>query len=160
MVNKKFFLGILVMVLVFGMTVVGNLEAQTDNGGELIITDIPAKYNGKYAHITFIIEDRELMDLSSSEDGSKLKTYPIIDGKVIFPLWDSDDGVKFERYSGNDTVAVIIEIVEKEKYDDRKQKLLETFSFSESKNFIIPINDRVKFSNGNATKSYKNRSKR
>ena len=30
MVNKRSWLGILVMVLVFGMTVVGNLEAQTD----------------------------------------------------------------------------------------------------------------------------------
>ena len=30
MVNKKSWLGILVIVLVFGMTVVGNLEAQTD----------------------------------------------------------------------------------------------------------------------------------
>jgi len=46
MVNKKFWLGILVMVLLFGMTVVGNLKAQTGNGQETLysIGDIgPAK---------------------------------------------------------------------------------------------------------------------
>jgi len=46
MVNKRFYLGILVMTLVFGMTVLGNLEAQTGNSQETLysIGDIgPAK---------------------------------------------------------------------------------------------------------------------
>jgi hypothetical protein len=49
MVNKKIWLGILAMVLAFG-TVVVKAEAQSNRGGEFILTNIPSRYDGR---ITF-----------------------------------------------------------------------------------------------------------
>jgi hypothetical protein len=160
MVNKKLGLGILVIGLVFGMTVVGNLEAQTDNGGEFILTDIPAKYNGKYA-ILIGGNDSGRMSISSGDGTNEgaTKTFPIIDGKVIFPLWviDVNKGRYFERYSGNDTCFIKIVILQKE---DIRSRQLETVNFDRTnKNLFSPItDDRIKFSNGSATGSYKNKS--
>jgi len=46
MVNKKFFLGMLVIALVFGMTVIGCDNGGDGGGGELVIKDVPTdKYN-------------------------------------------------------------------------------------------------------------------
>jgi hypothetical protein len=158
MVNKKFYLGILVMVLVFGMTVVGNLEAQTENGGEFILTDLPAKYNGKY--VLFIPSGNSNVMLSITGEGA-VKTFPIIDGKVIIPLWfSSDRGRNFERYYGNDTFAIFIVIYEKEDFQDINNKILERFEFNLAKKFggLVDNSNSVQFSNGSATRSYKNRS--
>jgi len=155
MVNKKFRLGILVMALVFGMTVVGNLEAQTENGGEFILTDLPAKYNGKYALLTGGSSYEAQIVIQTTDELMSKKSFPIIDGKVILPLWvQIRDGreIKLVRYSGNDTFGLFINIIEKE---DVNSKVLETVSFGSHND-----KNRIKFSNGSATGSYKNKSKK
>ena len=164
MVNRKIGLGILVMVLVFGMTVVGNIEAQTDNGGEFILIDIPAKYNGKYAILlgASSVENQTLSLFGCDGSLERLKkSFPIIDGKVIIPFWvatrDNKGEGKLERYSGNDTLAIVIDIIEKE---DVNSKVLETVMFNRSnKKLFSPItSERIIFSNGSATGSYNNKS--
>jgi hypothetical protein len=171
MVNKKNWLGILVIALVFGMTVVGNLEAQTDNGGEFILTDLPAKYNGKFAVLNHVVSEDNAdlfycMTTSSfyiATLDEKLHSFivPIIGGKAIFPLWvliyDGTEGGKLEKYSGNDYLAIFINIIEKK---DVNSKILEKIEFNKSEKLILVKNDRIKFSNGIATGSYKNKSKR
>jgi hypothetical protein len=165
MVNKKSYLGILVMVmvLVFGMTVVGNLGAQTENGGEFILTDLPAKYNGKYAVLIWAQStiQGEGGWLTSNETGSmsERKSFPIIGGKVIIPLWFATLGERnipiVERYSGNSTFAIYISIIEKE---DVNSKILEKIEFKGGKNLLDSKTNYVQFSNGSATRSYKNKS--
>ena len=155
MVNKNFYLGILVMVLVFGMTVVGNIEAQTENSGEFILTDIPAKYNGKYAVLTSLDVNSKVF-LTTSESSAEVKTFPIIGGKVIIPLLDYNRN--FERYSGNDTLVIFIYIYEKENTKDRNNKILEKIEFYGGKTMFDSKTNYVQFSNGSATRSYKDKS--
>jgi hypothetical protein len=140
------------------MTVVGNLEAQTDSGGEFILTDIPAKYNGKYAWFYAMGTDNPIFifttdDINTAREG---KSYPIINGKVIFPLWFVPNGSNvLERYSGNDTFSIYISIFEKE---ERNSKLLEKIEFTGGKNVLDSKSNRVPFSNGSLTRSYKDKS--
>jgi len=161
MVNRKLGLGILVMVLVFGMTVVGNLEAQTENGGEFILTDLPAKYNGKY--VSFGASGNTVKLTTISEIGEEMTLFPIINGKVIIPLWVYSTQRNFERYSGNDTFAIKIYIFEKEDIKDintNTNKLLEAFEFDRDIKFggSVVHSRVVQFSNGSATRSYKDKS--
>jgi len=169
MKNKKFGLGILVMILVFGMAVVGNLEAQEENGGEFILTDLPKKYNGKYAYLmsshTYYDDGEYNLTFSSYEDLRNPQYSPIIDGKVVLPLWVTKTGTNgnqvFERYSGNNNkVIVMIFIVNYEKpYTGSGGEPLEVVVFSQSSFGPIPTkDDTITFSNGKATRSYKQRS--
>jgi hypothetical protein len=169
MVNKKFYLGILAMVLVFGMTVVGNLEAQTDNGGEFILTDIPAKYNGKYAVFPYPRkrDSGQQILLASNNENPSPKLFRIEDGKVIIPLWvvtETGGKITFERYSGNDLFSINIFICEEapnSNFPDlftKENKVLETVTFDVA-NSIFGKNNFVQFSNGSATRSYNDKSK-
>jgi hypothetical protein len=169
MVNRKSYLGILVMVLVFGMTVVGNLEAQTDNGGEFILTDIPAKYNGKYAVFPYPRQrdSGQQILLANNNENVSPKLYRIEDGKVIIPLWVvtyAEGKYIFERYSGNNLFSINIYICEEAPnsnfpdYFTKENKVLETVTFDVS-NSIFGKNNFVQFSNGSATRSYKDKSK-
>ena len=158
MVNKKFYLGILAMVLVFGMTVVGNLEAQTDNGGEFILTDIPAKYNGKYAVFVYARkrDSGQQFLLASNNENISQKLYRIEDGKVIIPLWvvtEAGGKLIFERYSGNDLFSINIFICEEapnpnpnfpDYFTKEKNKVLETVTFDVA-NSIFGKNNFVQF---------------
>jgi len=163
MVNKKLLLGILVMTLVFGMTVVGNLEAQSNSGGIFTLTDIPARYNGKY--VLLVAEPYENFPLALLGASSiyPLKLPRIINGKVIIPLWYTRDynncgdfpfkldPKKFERYSGNHSnVTIDIEI-----YDDEKlEEVLAYICFTQERMKDGRWRDyRIKFSNGNVTRS-------
>jgi formylglycine-generating enzyme required for sulfatase activity len=163
MVNKKFWLGILVIVLVFGMTVVGNLEAQSNSGGEFTLTNIPAKYNGKYAYIQseddnpFVVIGAENINSTSG----RIVSSKITDGKVIIPLWITFDGKKFERYSGNHSVQILFIEIYDSPYDaGTGRDPLETIIFADlrDEDFKDKRNNSVKFTNGKATKSYNDRS--
>jgi hypothetical protein len=157
MVNKKFYLGILVMALVFGMTVVGNLEAQSNSGGTFTLTDIPAKYNGKYVLLSAEPDENFPLLLVGASSIYPLKLPRIINGKVIIPLWYTRDGncgdfpfkldpKKFERYSGNHSkVFIIISIHD----DEKSEEELASIWFSEDRRY----DNRIKFSNGNVTRS-------
>ena len=151
MVNKNFWLGIFAMVLVFGMTVV-KVEAQSNNGGEFILTDIPAKYNGKYAVLMGGSDGSIELYGCDKMDIEKPSASCINDGKVILPLWRKIYG-KFERYFGNHSVDVCILIYEKDDVVNDSGLLERVYFVSLGKQ-----RDRVIFSNGSAIRSYNNRS--
>jgi hypothetical protein len=164
--NKKFWLGILVMtiVLLLGMTVVG-VEAQSNNGGEFTLINIPSKYNGKYAFLYG--DDGEAILLLGGASINPLKPSRIIDGKVILPMWFSRDGKRYARYSGNhanfDITIVIMEsdtaIVDLDE-GPWEEDIIDTINFTETRarNSSREIDKRVKFSNGNVTKSWNDKS--
>jgi len=158
MVNKKCWLGILAIVLVFGMAVI-EVEAQSNKGGEFTLTNIPTEYNNKYAFIEEYDEDdielRGFESIDLKHDTFKLSR--INNGKVTLPMWISRDEKIVSRYSGNHTVGIEIFI-----YDDDVIGGMATdiIRFSEYKmgNRLL-VDNRVSFSNGNATKSYNDKDK-
>jgi len=157
MINKKILTGILVMALVFGMTVVV-VEAQSNRGGEFILTNIPGRYDGKY--VTFQAEDEDgEFGVVGGDSIDPQKRSQIIDGKVIIPLWITRDGKKFERYSGNHSLDVRIEIHNSPVDDDSKYLELVLFMYASPANRLYVGNCKVNFSNGSVTKSYNDRNR-
>jgi hypothetical protein len=150
MVNKKTWLGILAVVLVFEMTVVG-CEAQS-NVGKFTLTNIPEKYNGKYVLLAatnkedsfmFALFGGENIDIDPlNPQKQPLKLSLIKSGSVILPMWIMNLNGEFEKYSGNDTADVEITIFEEE----------------DGGNNLEDIYFTVTFSNGGAKKSYNDRS--
>jgi hypothetical protein len=160
MVNKKFWLGILVMVLVFGMSVVG-VEAQSNKGGEFTLTNIPGKYDGKYVFLE-AEEDSEYMSAFRLIGGDSIeppKAFRIIDGKVIIPLWITRDGEKLERYSGNHQLRVDVAISDSPEYNNSTTLETVYFMYASPANRKYVGDCRVNFTNGSATKSYNDRNK-
>jgi hypothetical protein len=109
MANKKSWLGMLVLVLAFGMTVVGCDNGSTDNNGgniegTLVLTDIPATYNGKYAY--FQAQNSSVMLLGCQSANMSTKTITAIriaNGKVSIPLWIYNESTNsVSRYFGDD----------------------------------------------------------
>jgi len=121
MANKKIIVRMLVIILALGMTLAGcSKGSKGDSGGEadggngstaakssggggsgsiFTLTDIPSKYNGKYARITMIGD----VTLTGAQNITKTDvTLPQISGgKVTIPLWEIRNMSSFLRYSGN-----------------------------------------------------------
>jgi hypothetical protein len=99
--------------------------------------------------------------LISNETGSmsERKSFPITGGKVIIPLWFvtlGEGNIRIvERYSGNSTLQILISIIEKE---DVNSKILEKIEFRGGKTMLDSKTNYVQFSNGSATRSYKDKS--
>jgi hypothetical protein len=109
MANKKFWLVMLVLVLVFGITVVGCDDGSTnDNGGitsgTLVLTDIPAIYNGKYAYFQAQNSSVSLIGCQSVNMSAGTGTLAqISNGRVSLPLWILNQSTNsVSRYYGND----------------------------------------------------------
>jgi len=151
MLNKKIWFGILVMTLVLGMAAV-EVEAQSGRGGEFTLTNIPAKYDGKYVIGEASDEDGD-MEVQACDNVETEKPSRIKDGKVILPLWIEKSNGKIERYSGNHTLEVYLEIW------DEEGLTLEDVCFTVYKSGWIKVDNRVNFSNGSAAKSYNDRDK-
>jgi len=158
LVNKRFCLGIL--VLIFGMTVV---EAQSNKGGEFTLINIPSKYDGKYAVLEGYDEDS--LELIGCDSIKPPKPSRIIDGKVIIPMWVKRSNGKIERYSGNhSSIEITIHILENEKdfFGLNKDNEIDANSLDDDIDFFDSFfrgdkDHRVKFSNGNVTKAYNER---
>ena len=106
MAKRIFLLGIMAMVLVFGMTVIGcnNDNSDTDGDGNLTITGIPPEHNGRY--VAFWSETAEGLDnlrgAISFNDVTETFTLPqIISGSVTIPMWTFDANYNSVRFSGN-----------------------------------------------------------
>ena len=134
-------MGLLVMMVVFGMSVVG-----CGGGGTFTLTNIPTNYNGMYA---FLDGDKPRGIIGAKkiniEDGSVSSTSiltKISNGKVEIPLWVVRDSGNVENYSGNDKGEIEVWIIDSETYDSSKRKFCVTFDGS------------VIFSNGKAIKSF------
>jgi hypothetical protein len=118
MKSKRFLLGMLVMVLAFGMMVIG-CPADDDSGGggggqgKLTVTGLSA-YNGKGAVFTSVTPN--LVGGKNTPSGTGLNTtyyaVEIKDGTVELPLWVSKSG-KYEKYTGDDSsVTGVLQIFE------------------------------------------------
>jgi hypothetical protein len=153
MVNKKFWLGILVMVLVFGMTVVGCGSDDGDSsstGGGFTLTDIPAEYNGKYAFL--YAENQSVYIMGCQSVNMSTETAALVqisNGKVSIPMWIlNESNGSVSKYSGNDTFTqnefgVVI-------FDKA------TYTFEEEEIAEIHFTGSIVFKNGGAEKSVNN----
>ena len=127
----------LVMVLVFGMSVVGVACAQPSSG-TFTVTNIPAEYNGKYAFIEgagdySVADDSYLDDFISYNAETNTKTGTrITNGSVSIRI----------RSSGNHTVS-FIEIGIYSSANGDSDDCIGELEFED-----------VVFTNGNATKSW------
>jgi hypothetical protein len=140
----------LAMLLVFGMTVV-EVGAQNNNGGEFILTNIPAKYNGYY--VMGVVDD----EVFAGDNPEVDKPSRIIDGKVILPLWVEKPNGKWERYTGNfdnDSVYVELYVIDK---DDNLMDIIHFTEYRPKGWSRGEIDNSVKFPNGRATRSYNDR---
>ena len=105
-----------------------------DGGGTLTLTDIPSKYNGKYARVSTINIDVD-MDIFGSGR--------ISGGRAVIPLWGGGGGrggYDLERYSGSGRFEMGIYI-----QNERK---------AGSKAFAYLEFESVRISNGIAKISY------
>ena len=150
MVNKRFLLGILVMVLVFGVTVVGcDNDPDNGNGGEngsgglFALTNIPSEHNGKYVHLASSSADVQLFgDQSVNMATGTIVPSRISNGSVSIPMWIVTGGT-VNRYSGNHTVSIAIAIINSATVSGDVLNSGLTITF-----------ESVTFSNGSATKSF------
>jgi len=114
MKNKRFLMGMLVMVLAFGMTVVSckdkeeeeDVETNIPGGGTFTLTGIPATYNGKYAQFyasdgTNSIIGAESLNMMTGPTMAKISN-----GSAKLTLWtgNSNSG-QYTAYKGNGTVT-------------------------------------------------------
>ena len=148
MANKKNLWGMLVMVLVFGMTVVGCGEKEEEKGngnipggGKFTLTGIPSTYNGMYALFAsgWDAKDLILFGAQSVSSFTKYTAARISNGSVTLTLWKATNDV-ISGYTGNDTVIGQVMIFEKMN-DDEEPAILCDFS-------------SITFTNGNATKTW------
>ena len=146
MANKHLGLGILAIVLVFGMAVIGCGDDGSDknDGGIFTLTDIPSEFNGKYVLLeaeskidSVLLYGTETIDYETES----VTFSRISKGNVKIPMWIMNSDDSFSRYFGNDTVDVFILIGNVRSgalfYDEA------AISF-----------DSVKFLNGTATKKW------
>ena len=146
----------LVLVLVLGMTVVGcggsgdgssstgdssKKDDGSGSGGYFTLTNIPSKYNGGYVYLDDgIIEGVEdiVVEGWNYDESAKSGEITVSNGSAKIPMWawvgDSDNPV---RYSGSHTISFFIIICDSDGEDEYEL-----------------IFDSVKFTNGNATKSW------
>ena len=118
------------------------------SGGTFTITGIPSKYNGKYAMA--VLEGNVVGQLNSHVLG--YQTYNkgdytfsrIQNGTLSLPIWLMGTSGGTNRYTGNDTFDVAVTISSAEKLHD-----------TNSSNNLARVDFMsVKFSNGNASRSW------
>jgi len=139
---KKVFklFGIVALVALIGFSMAGCDDGSGGGGGggTFTITNIPSQYNGKYVSLSGHNNNNNA--IYGYVPGKK--TYPQISGgKVSIPLWTYSSGTTFVRYSGSDNNCIFNVSIEATSSGDGT---LENYGIITS----------VKFSNGNATKSY------
>jgi hypothetical protein len=167
MKRNIFWLGMLVIILTLGMTVVscddggddnnnnnGNSNGNGNGGGTLTITDIPAKYNGKYAY--FMLPDNSRLSLlglqSFNVQTQTMTLVQITNGTVTLPMWKAtvsgSNITAVTRYSGNDTST----------YPNKGVQIYDIQTLNEESsgtriNAISYGSKSITFSNGSATLS-------
>ena len=128
-----------------------------DKAGTFTLTDIPAKYNGKYAALWAdnATGRIELWGLIGNDNTGAMILSQISGGKVIIPLWQHGWG-----YFGNDTYETISDVTSNELKSRFFIKLVDNKVIKNMNEPGDPVFFRsVTFSNGSAKKSYNNRIK-
>jgi len=135
MTKKVNVLGMLVFVLVFGMTVI----ACSPSEGTLTVTDIPAKFNGMYAIFEGEGRSTELIGAQTYDAENWTGTGARIqNGTVRIPVWMEEDGV---RYKGSQTFDIWVIILNSPSFDEADDIAEIEFEY-------------VTFSNGSARVSF------
>jgi len=88
------------------------------NGGTFILTNIPSEFEGKYALLNAFPDgdwedypDFVIVGMNYNPSAGTQSLVRIVNGKVSLPLWIQtfgESGSNIKRYSGNDTVEVMI----------------------------------------------------
>lgn len=134
----------------------GGTTPGTGSGGTFTVTDIPAKYNGKYAMFT---EENSsgtnpaIMGYQTMDTKSADFTFCLIsNGKVSIPAWyayyDADKIGK--RYSGNDTFDIELGIYAAKTMSEFSKDPVNILK----KGSAVGLFESVKFTNGSATVSW------
>jgi hypothetical protein len=90
----------------------GGTNPGTGGNGTLTVTDIPAKYNGKYAAGGGLAEGEDITIMGYQSINNSNTTYSrISNGQVIIPVWLFNDGT-YVRYSGNAAFFITLSIYE------------------------------------------------
>ena len=146
MARKVIWLGILAIVLVFGIAVLGCADDPTNDDGTFTLTNIPSKYNGNYA-MYMVEDDPILIGAENINMNTEVVTLVQINkGNVSLPMWTLNQSDQIVRYTGNYTTTagfggVIISNIS-------------TFDFKDDTDFIAQISfHSFSFANGSATKS-------
>ena len=107
MKNKKMWLGILAMVLVFGMAVIGCDNDDGNGGGYFTVTDIPAEFNGQFAWLGGEDGTEEVFVggfVSFNMNTDVITLAQISGGTVRLPMWTLTADERVVRWSGNATL--------------------------------------------------------
>jgi hypothetical protein len=122
-------------------------------GGSFKLTGIPEESNGKYAVVYAAKLDASLVlvGVQSVNKSAKSVTLPrISNGSVTIPMWKVEKDGSMTRYSGNDTLSmVVVAINDSEKLDNTEPKdILADMSGA------VPFIGLIKFSNGSVAKDW------
>ena len=172
MKNGKFRLGILVIVLVFGINVIGCLDAGAGGtqhgsapvpGGIFTLTNIPSQFNGNYVILDSFSDGSEsdgmgdtwgvggFQDIGNQTASSftlgEATMVQISNGIARIPMWIMDEVTDTcTRYTGNHTLEVGIVFGNNSKNADWTGKVIGGIG-------VIEL-EFVTFSNGSATRSF------
>ena len=170
--KKAVFFGLLVMA--FGMTIVG-CSRSTSNGsgsratesipsGTLVLTNIPAEYDGKFVLLygyeqdpgTPIFYGGEKVNLQEKT----VTASRISNGKAELPIWFVNSDKNVERYTGNGTsFETEIKIFDSEIVTLSNRGGISIDSSGQYKTLYLrqgggfSYSDQIKFSNGSASRA-------
>ena len=116
MTNKRKWLGILAIVLVFGLMVAG-CDDSDGGGGYFTLTGIPTQYNGMFASLSGPRGDFDYPISGYNPNNPEREEYHFLisNGSVRFPIYyDDSNFLEAIRYSGNNTFNVTITIEQKQ----------------------------------------------
>jgi hypothetical protein len=152
--------GIIALVAVIGFY----FTACSDDGGgggggddgTLTVTNIPSKYNGKYAWAEVLLDatyyDYEIFGVESiSVENGTGKGVKISNGSVSIPMWVYKEGDSFSRYSDNGTHSVAIGVVNQQNAPLGEKT---PGSFAQLTTVLGFFDDGIAFKRGGATVSW------
>jgi len=131
------------MVLVFGIAAVGQVYGQS---GTFTLTDIPAKFNGKYACFYGGAEFGGVLGTTNPNTGDLTKLTMINNGVVVLPMWYESSGGMFRSLDFDYTITGCYIIF----YDEPEAYLW--YTYEELPRVIF---ERITLVSGSATMSIK-----
>jgi hypothetical protein len=177
MKKKSFLLGMLVLTLIFGMTVVGCDDSEEEGKEEKInlpsptgaftFTSIPANYNNKFVILEGHFEEDQTKTMIGFKGATINTSYPnhystwtcvkIENGSVTIPLYTFSPSLPIlttiQAYSGSDNLFVYIYVYNTEIISERNIHNYDaTVVFGTASGDTL-ITFPVEFTDGNATKS-------
>jgi hypothetical protein len=122
-------------------------------GGSFKLTGIPSESNGKYAIVYAATLDSSLVLVGVQADNKSAKSVTlsrISNGSVTIPMWKADKDGNMTRYSGTDTVDMIVIGIN----DSANMDSTDPDVFLAGMSGAVPFIGSTKFSNGSAAKDW------